>query len=320
MASLTSGVIVTDSSLYSFEFSENTDSFLLKNLKTHSGYNFTEIIAIKNHGYYLLYNKNDSLLYTLPFGHSSPKNSHFMMNFPLKTSKSLKISPCQNFLAYPMLTNKLKILHKLDPKPRAYGAIDLPQDQKIKDFLFIESQKLAILTEAGFIYIQEISRRNSKEIFKLDLFEHLSDTDQMNPNLKVGRLAICAKRKTLIVSTEIVKKSKKSCSNNLMVFRLNEDKTMLQYGYSVETGLDRVPGSGFVEMIFDYYIGDYPILFVFPKESPKVMMVYILYDGNGKKICTIDTLHGGDVLGVDVTDFHLVSVCNGGFLNALQIV
>lgn len=47
------------------------------------------------------------------------------------------------------------------------------------------------------------------------------------------------------------------------------------------------------------------------------MTTIIFYEKTAKKICTLETLHKGNLVNAVRTDFHLVSLCQSGVVNAL---
>ena len=213
----------------------------------------------------------------------------------------------------------------------------------IKDFQFLDEKKVIILTESGYLKVFSLKKRVSTEIETIDLFNFLDEESKMNPNLQVESLNICKRQEYIVVSTNTrdnnsnyklmifkreIARSNKSTSNLRTLKRLpvplppsspDKVKRVTTFKYTVDAPNKGVLNSAIGTKFFDSYILSNPIMFFF-SSSPQVMTTMIFYEKTAKKICTVETLHSGNLINAVRTDFHLVSIGDNGIVNALQVV
>ena len=322
-----SGIIATKESLYAFAFTTDTETFTIKSLRTHCGYHFSDIASVQKHNKFYLFNRTDNLVYKLNYPESkNPKNIHFMMNFELERASSFRVNSEQSLLAFPAEQTRVVILSSLDKKEREYSSFELPGNEILADFRFLKNSRIMSLSECGALRLYSIERRRCEMNLKIHVLGLLSSNFGKNglfakngsDQLICGLMSICDQERTLVVATE---HSDLKRAHQLAVFGLDQENSPeLSFRYVVDTGLSSLAGSRLTGIFMDYFIGDFPILFAFPEIDPQVMQVYIFYARKGKKICTLDTLHLGKVMDVRMADYHVVSICDGGVFNALQVV
>jgi len=278
-------------------------------LKFSIGLKFEDIIFLNNSRIGFLWNSIDELIYKIE-EEMTISPIYYMLSYPkLNNESSFRVSQDDSFLAYTAQSNKIIILTNLEEKPKEFSTLFIDPNDFIKDFNFINNSSIVVLTQKGKLIKYRLVKRVSEKEHEIQL--NLDSKIQEMP----GRLSMSYKGDKIVISTE---NEKNGAAEAIFLYNLDL-RTGFNLVYNSCLGLGKSEGSSFNFMFFDYYIGDYPILFAFPDSNPKVMILYIFYDDQIKKICTVETIHEGSILKVVPTRFHLLSLCDKGVMNAIQI-
>lgn len=308
MADERKGIITTFNSFYCFDFEPRSSSINFHEVGFHKGYNFTEIVSCKEAKCYFLHNKADNLLYRIKFNNLRKlENLHFMVDEnPIKDGKIMSINSDGSLLGFLGMKNKLIILEGLGDEVKEFSVAFIQNGEEISDFCFLKGKLMIVLTTCGKVYKFLVEKRVSeiKMVTRLNSKIYQEGNDDYFSGFK-----ICKSSQKMIV-----KISNKYQRNYSKVECYEFDS--LKYCYELKIRDDvKVK-----EMVLDYYIGDYPVAFVFPESEPKSMMIFILYEDKAKKICSIQTLHLGNLVDVFVNKFQIVSLCDDGVINSLRIL
>lgn len=302
------GIISTYKSFYSFQFEPRSSSINFEELPYHKGYNFTEIISSKELKCYFLFNNIDNLIYRIKFEDLGKlENLHFMISEKLRFGKLMKITKNGRYLGFIGTRNKIIILHNLGGEDiKEYSTVFLRSEEEIADFKFYKNKRLLVLTTTGTFY---------KFIVKKRVSELEEKSEIINPYFEFGEgdfytgFKICHFSKIIVLKNRNLKREN---SEKMNVFEYKSFKHLYEMKLEVENNVK--------ELLIDYYIGDYPVAFVFPENEPKMMFIYILYEDKAKKICSIQTLHFGNLIAVTVNKTNIISLCDNGVINVLQIL
>lgn len=213
----------------------------------------------------------------------------------------------------------------------------MEKEDCVKDFYFLDEKKMIILTENGYLRTYNLKKRVSNLMETIDLFNFLDEESKVNPDLQVDSLNICKKQELIVITTstknndssykfivfkrQIAVKKRQSINFKRLPIKLppsspEKVKRSIVFKYLVDCPNKGVEGSAISTKFFHSYILNNPIMFFF-SSNPQVMTTLIFYPNTVKRICTIETLHQGNLVNAVRTDYHLVSIGDKGIVNAL---
>ena len=269
------------------------------------------MICIRKHRITFLWNFKNNHIYR--FEGNVFTKTPFALYTDLMTQTHFKKSQDEKLMAFPASKTKITLLYHLDHlKPKFYANVDIfgEINNKLVDFEFFKDRNLIALSKNGNLFCFEVSKGKSVLTAKLSLLEP-TDVDvgvEMAYNI-----ICCPKGRFAFVSTRI---NTEAC--RMFLLRLEP----LSIVYSQDSKLDIVKNSYLRSVHFMYLKSkkrSIPLLFVFPCDEPKAMLIFEARETHFKKICTIDTLHRGSLRRVVRTRFHLIGIDYRGGFNALQV-